>query len=425
MTPRAAATLQVHAVCELGKALDTAQQLPQLSALSPRDRAYASALSHAALRHGRAYREALAPFMQRAPQAKLLALLMVGCADLHSLGTAPHAAVGEAVNAARALGLRGAAGMVNALLRRFARESASLLAAAGARDASAQHGLPAWLLQQLQQAYPQNWAEIAAQSLRQAPMWLRVHPKSGSAADYARNAALSASTHPHLPQALCLEEPVPVTQLPGFAQGSCSVQDVAAQLAALLLNPRDGERVLDACAAPGGKTAHLLELAPQAQVLAVDRDAKRTPLIMENLTRLGARAEVRCLDAASEAWPERDFDAILLDAPCSATGVIRRHPDIAWLRRESDIPALVREQARLLNALIPRLRPGGRLLYATCSVLPSENSEQIGALLARQAQLRELPLPDWFGQAAPYGRQQLPGQAGSDGFYYCLLQRAD
>jgi 16S rRNA (cytosine967-C5)-methyltransferase len=233
-----------------------------------------------------------------------------------------------------------------------------------------------------------------------------------------------------LPAAITLAKPVSVRRLPGFAGGELSVQDASAQLAALLLQPRDGERVLDACAAPGGKTGALLELAPTAAVTAVDIDPVRLALVADNLRRLGQQARLVSADLERPAsWHNgQAFDAILLDAPCSATGVIRRHPDIKLLRRESDIASMAERQQRILVNCWQMLRPGGRLLYVTCSVLAQENEQVLGAFLKAEHTAREQQLPD-CAAAAPLRRravgwQMLPGgPAGADGFYYALLAR--
>ena len=322
-------------------------------------------------------------------------------------------------------------------MRRFARDHIVLMAAERSRNEEAKHNLPLWLLKRLQQAYasPALAACISGMAAP-APMWLRLQAKGASAAQYAtqlQELALDpqAREFAPLPQAICTKS-LPVSLLPGFADGAVSVQDGAAQLAAHLLAPQAGERILDACAAPGGKTAHLLALAPEAKVLAVDRDAVRLRRVKENLERLHCHAELLAADAARVPIALGAFDAILLDAPCSATGVIRRHPDIAWLRRESDIAQNVRQQSELLDALWPRLKSGGRLLYATCSVLPEENSLQIAAFLARQADAQLVHWPSawhWFGaeqadsDSTRLGRQNLPGQSQMDGFYYALLRK--
>ncbi|HEY9147507.1 MAG TPA: 16S rRNA (cytosine(967)-C(5))-methyltransferase RsmB, partial [Gammaproteobacteria bacterium] len=242
-----------------------------------------------------------------------------------------------------------------------------------------------------------------------------------------QQAGLQASASPHAADALTLARPVGVEQLPGFAQGRVSVQDSAAQLAATLVAPEAGMRVLDACAAPGGKTGHLLEICRDISLVAIDIEENRLARVAQNLQRLGSSATLLTGDAATPErwWDGQPFDRILLDAPCSATGVIRRHPDIKLLRRDSDIPQLVQLQQTILDALWPLLRPGGRLVYATCSVLPQENSEQLANFLARHDDARELPLQAEWGQAVTVGRQVLPNQDGMDGFYYACITKGD
>jgi 16S rRNA (cytosine967-C5)-methyltransferase len=231
---------------------------------------------------------------------------------------------------------------------------------------------------------------------------------------------------PWAPEGLVLDRPVPVDRLPGFREGQVSVQDAAAQLAAPLLDPRPRERILDACAAPGGKTAHLLELTDnQLDLTAIDNDEGRLRLVADTLDRLSLMARLQPGDAArpSGGWAAAPYDRILLDAPCSASGVIRRHPDIKWLRRDADIPALVSRQSQMLDALWGLLAQGGRLLYVTCSVLPEENERQVVAFLDRQPEAREVPIDAAWGIPRTVGRQILPSSGGSDGFYYAKLER--
>ncbi len=434
----------LNLVLQHGKALDIAlSDATANSNIEARDRAYAQALCFAALRHGFGYQVVIAQLVPKAPAPALMALLMIGFADVAALGTATFAAVNESVSAARLFGLPYAAGLVNAVMRRFAREHVQLLQNAAAKSAQARSGLPSWLEQTLRAAYPTQMDEMTDALKQPAPMWLRVHPKAGTAAHYWQrfdgDRAENVQLFSKLGQALVTNS-TPVSELPGFADGDVSVQDGAAQLAALLIAPKSGEFILDACAAPGGKTAHLLELAPDAKVVAVDSDANRLKRVTETLARIGATAELLACDAA--ALPEfgansrlDQFDAILLDAPCTATGVLRRHPDIAWLRRASDVRQTCAQQQRLLDALWPRLKSGGRLLYATCSLLPAENGLQIAAFLARtpDAEMQEFPAElDWFGTVVRadtalrqrvVGRQNLPGQNGMDGFFYALVRK--
>lgn len=433
---RAMACLALTAVLSEGRALDHAlDQASEGKPIEARERAYAQALCFAALREGWTFRQIIAVLVPKKPATLVHALLLIGMADVATLKTPSFAAVSALVDTARALKLNYAAGLINAVMRRFVRDHEALISTAKAQHVEARYNLPNWLVKRLQAAYaPESCSGCLEGMHAPAPMWLRLQDAHADAEGYARqlrDLALdtNASAFAGLPQALRCKS-MPVTVLPGFAQGELSVQDGAAQLAAHLLAPVAGERILDACAAPGGKTAHLLSRAPAASVLAVDRDRGRLARVQENLTRLRCSAELLAADAAEIGSDYGEFDAILLDAPCSATGVIRRHPDIAWLRRESDIAQTVQQQFKLLEALWRRLKPRGRLLYATCSVLPEENTDQIGAFLQRHpdAKLADWPAAlDWFGatdlnsRPGAIGRQNLPGEAQMDGFYYALL----
>jgi 16S rRNA (cytosine967-C5)-methyltransferase len=287
---------------------------------------------------------------------------------------------------------------------------------------------PAWLVGRITADWPADWEAVLEANNRQAPMWVRVNRRRSSPAAWAaRFAAVGGEAQPGpAPESLRLGHPVDVAELPGFSEGEVSVQDAAAQLAAGLLNPQSGEHVLDACAAPGGKTGHLLELAPEARVTALDADEDRAGRITDNLARLGVNARVSVADAGCPgAWHDgRPFDAILLDAPCSGTGVIRRHPDIKLLRRSEDIAVLAAGQDRLLDALWPLLRPGGRLLYCTCSILREENAERAEAFLRRHADAAAASLDGPWGRPDGPGRQILPGETGMDGFYYACLTKS-
>ena len=279
--------------------------------------------------------------------------------------------------------------------------------------------------------WPDDVDAILAGGNTPAPLWLR--PNTTRADRAALLAALQAADLPATASAVAVDAvalhvPVPVNALPGWDLGQLVVQDAAAQLAVQALAPVAGERVLDACAAPGGKTAQIAERIGEGKVVGIDIDARRLRQVGDLLARLGLedRVSLRAADAADTAawWSGQPFDAILLDAPCSATGIIRRQPDIKWHRRASDIPALVALQARLLDALWPLLRPGGRLLYATCSLLRSENDRQIDAFLDRTADARARPLDERYGRVAGAGRQRFPGDDGTDGFFYALLHKA-
>lgn len=397
--------------------------------LEPEDRGLLAELCYGTLRYAPRLEWWLEQLMKRPlgkRAAKVHALLMVGLYQLAETRVPPHAAVAESVEAARSLGADWASGLVNAVLRRFQRERDTWLAELETAPESPRLAHPRWLLEALRRDWPEAVEDICRANNARAPMTLRVNTARGSVAAYGERlvqAGLKAEPHPHAPDAVVLAEPTDVAALPGFRDGDVSVQDAAAQLAADLLMPRPGTRVLDACAAPGGKTAHLLERMPELDLTAVDADAGRLDRVAETLARLGLRANLTAADAAEPAdwWDGRPFDAILLDAPCSATGVIRRHPDIKLLRTGRDVARVASLQARLLDALWPLLAPGGRLVYATCSVLADENGRQISGFIQRTADAGALPLAVGWGSPAGHGRQILPGEAGMDGFFYTVL----
>ncbi|MBO1111556.1 16S rRNA (cytosine(967)-C(5))-methyltransferase RsmB [Bordetella petrii] len=337
---------------------------------------------------------------------------------------APHTVVNQAVTAAA--GQRGLAaykGLLNASLRRFLRERAELEAAvAGQPEVRWNH--PAWWVDQLSAAYPDQWQAILAAANVPAPLTLRVNTRRASR-EQARQAfqAAGIAAEPVGAAGLVLAEARPVAQLPGFTEGWWSVQDAAAQLAAPLLAPRDGQRVLDACAAPGGKTAHLLELA-DLDLLALDADAGRLQRVEQNLDRLGLRSDRVALAAADAAdldawWDGRPFDAVLADVPCTASGIVRRHPDIRWLRRAPDVARTAALQARIADALWRTVAPGGRLLYVTCSVFPAEGARQAEAFARRHPDAQRLDAP---GQLLPVAIGATP-QAQHDGFFYALFAK--
>ena len=342
------------------------------------------------------------------------ALLLAALYRLDTRPDAPHTVVDQAVIAAGELAGGVFKGLVNGVLRNFLRQRTELLAAM-AQDEEAVFQHPRWWLARLRRAYRDDWQAIVAAGNEPPPMTLRVNLRRGTVADYlGRLAAAGLPARPVGHAGLVLERAVPVDALPGFFDGLVSVQDAGAQRAAELLAPAAGARVLDACAAPGGKTAHLLESA-DLDLVALDIDAGRTRRIEENLQRLGLRAEVKAADCSDikHWWDGRPFDAILADVPCSASGVVRRHPDIKRLRRESDIRRLVHAQAQILDDLWTVLKPGGRLLYATCSVFPEENGAQIDAFLVRQPGAQRV------------SEERLLPQVDRDGFYYALLRKPD
>ncbi|HYN77012.1 MAG TPA: 16S rRNA (cytosine(967)-C(5))-methyltransferase RsmB, partial [Lamprocystis sp. (in: g-proteobacteria)] len=362
----------------------------------------------------------------------LEALILVGLYQLTVLQTPPHAAVASTVEAVRLLGKPDKAALINALLRRFLRESEALLAAADQLP-SARWLFPEWLLAALRQDWPQDWEAIITASNARPPMSLRVNCTRSDRRAYAgllAEAGITARPIMTTESGLLLDRPVPTQTLPGFETGLVSVQDSGAQLAAQILDAQPGQRVLDACAAPGGKTANILERVGNAlDLVAIDSEPARLVAVRETLTRLGLTARVERADAAAPrgAWTTPPFARILLDVPCSATGVIRRHPDIKWLRRAADIPELCALQTRILDAMWPLLAPGGRLLYVTCSLLAAENQGQIAAFLGRWDNARECAMlpdrpADW-GVARDHGRQLLPSHGGSDGFYFALIEK--
>lgn len=361
--------------------------------------------------------------------ALLRSLLVMGVWEAVGMSTPAHAAVSETVAAAHTLKRGRASGMVNAVLRRLRREAYHIPA-----DEADRCAFPAWLLEELKRAWPQSWQRLIQASNEHPPMSLRVNLAHTTREEYSRKLSeLGMMAHPGIlvSSALILERPCKVEELPGFACGTVAVQDEAAQLAPYLLEPRAGERVLDACAAPGSKTVHLLEHSPGAELTALDRSSKRLCQVTDNLRRAGFEAHCVAADAEDLAawWDGEPFQRILLDAPCTASGVIRRHPDIKWLRGPDDAWRMAQAQRRLLAALWRVLAPGGRLLFATCSVLPEENEGVVQGFIADHPDAQPLSLAQYsgYGQQTANGLQFLPGNAAnSDGFFYSLvLKRAD
>ncbi|MDY1039285.1 16S rRNA (cytosine(967)-C(5))-methyltransferase RsmB [Lelliottia sp. CFBP8978] len=350
-------------------------------------------------------------------------LIMVGFYQLLHTRIPPHAALAETVEGAVAIKRPQLKGLINGVLRQFQRQQEELLTEFAQSDKRFLH--PDWLLKRLQKVYPKQWEAIVEANNQRPPMWLRVNRNHHSRDEWLsllEQADMNGFTHDNYPDAVRLASPAPVHALPGFEQGWVTVQDASAQGCVTWLEPKNGERILDLCAAPGGKTTHILEAAPLANVLAVDVDEQRLSRVYDNLKRLGMKAEVKQGDGRTPAqWcGDEQFDRILLDAPCSATGVIRRHPDIKWLRRDRDINELAQLQSEILDAVWPHLKPGGTLVYATCSVLPEENSRQVAAFLKRtpDAELHMTGSPD------NPGIQNLPGAEEGDGFFYAKLIKA-
>jgi 16S rRNA (cytosine967-C5)-methyltransferase len=414
----------LDAVLHRGRSLraELATALPALK--DPRDRALVEAICFAVLRQPERYAAALASWMPKPlprRDSPLQTLLLVGLAQIDPMGLPPHAAVAATVEASRVLGRRHQSGLVNALLRRALRE--------GIADVPPETEWPEWLRNRITHDWPAQAAAIFAESVAAPPLWLRVNRRHGSRDDYLAKlqAAGIAATPDEQTDALRVEGSLAVAMLPDFETGAVSVQDVAAQAVADALSPATGARVLDACAAPGGKTAHLLERDATLRLTALDVDAQRLDAVQATLQRLRLHGDVRLMaaDAARPDawWSGQPFDAVLLDAPCSATGIVRRQPDVRLHRRPSDLEALVALQARLLDALWTTVAPGGVLLYATCSILKAENAEQVERFLARTSDAQAEPLAARYGHESGPGRQRLPGEQGGDGFFYARLRK--
>jgi 16S rRNA (cytosine967-C5)-methyltransferase len=427
--PRVAAARAVNAVSAQGRNLDRAFE-DAAAGLRGRDRALARALAFGAVRGLPRYARVSSRLLSKplkAADAVLGDLLAVGLFQLDEMRVPAHAAVKETVAATRRLGKPAASGLINAVLRRYQRERETLIRSLET-DPVYRWAHPRWMIDRIAADWPEDWETVLAENNRQAPMWLRANRLRGTPADWiARYAACGGeAARGPAPDSLRLGRPADVEELPGFRDGHVSVQDAAAQFAAGLLGPRPGERILDACAAPGGKTGHLLEMAPDARVTALDADEARAARITDNLARLGLDARVVVADAARpETWHDGElFDRILLDAPCSGTGVIRRHPDIKLLRRAEDLAGLAATQDRLLDALWRLLSPGGRLVYCTCSVVREENALRVAAFVERHSNASIVPLPGPWGREDGPGRQILPGETGMDGFYYACLNKS-
>jgi len=353
-------------------------------------------------------------------------LIIVGLYQLDKMRVPEHAAVAETVQAAVSLKAPSFKGLVNACLRKYMRETDALLKATN--NPVCQWSHPSWFIKRIQNAYPDSWQTILSNNLERSPMWLRVHNSNVETQIFTDklNENNIEFTQPLKHQtSILLDKPQSVENIAGFEHGWFTVQDGAAQHAAHLLQPQNGDVVLDACTAPGGKACHVMDLA-KVELTAADVDENRLQRVRENFARLNIKAEVVCGDLASEqtltSLPQ--FDRILLDAPCSATGVIRRHPDIKWLRRNEDIEQLAELQKKILNKLWQKLKVGGTLLYATCSILPEENKQQMRQFLAEQADAKLDVITDTETIDDP-GWQILPGELNMDGFYYCRLTKTD
>lgn len=416
-----------------GRSLGASQRQRLDSRLDAREKAFAQELVFGTLRHLPRLEAWLAQVAARPPRdADIRALALLGLYQLGFTRVPSHAAVSTSVELARTIGKSWASGFVNAVLRRFDAERNAIERLELAAPARLAH--PAWLLAEFERAWPDAWESVARANLERPPMTLRINSLRTSRRRYldilSSNGVQARATR-YSAQGITLKSPCAVESLPGFGDGLVSVQDEAAQLAATLLDASSGNHVLDACAAPGGKTGHVLELsAGGVEVVALDHDPRRIRDLRHTLTRLGLAAHVRLGDAGDPDtwWDGQPFDRILLDAPCSGTGVIRRRPDIKVLRRPEDIDVMANRQSAMLHALWPLLVRGGRLLYATCSVLPRENTSIIGSFLTDHAdaavvRIGATRMGAAWGRPAGHGRQILPGDDAMDGFFYAALAK--
>ncbi len=437
VSTRAAAAEVIDRVLVTGRTLDRAFEEIVDKAWPARDTAQIKAFAYGALRWHHRHRLIIARLLKRRLRARdsvLEALLSVGLFQLTQSRQPSYAAVSATVEASRVLKRAQAAGLINAALRRFEREREELLAIVLEQD-EGRFSHPQWFIDRVRRDWPTQWCKILEAGLEHPPFWIRVNGQRTTRDDYAQRLRneldIELRPLPGFKDGLLLDSALPVTELPGFEQGLVSIQDAASQLAADLLAPEPGMRILDACAAPGGKAGHLLERGRgEVELVAVDVDSARIIMLEQNLLRLGQTARIITADVGRpEDWAgSAPFDRILVDAPCSATGVIRRHPDIKFLRREADIGLLAKRQHEMLKKLWPLLKPGGRLLYATCSVLEEENVAVVKDFLAGHADAREInPLSgavlDSVLQLPGPGYQLLPGTADTDGFYYALMER--
>lgn len=416
---RSIAATAISQVLDNGQSLSTV--LPDLQRnINDKDKALLQEICFGVLRYLPKLEWFISQLMEKpltGKQRTLHYLIMVGIYQLLYTRIPPHAALAETVNGAVALKKPQLKGLINGVLRSFQRQQVQLEERIANNTSQYLH--PSWLLKRLQNAYSNDWQSIIEANNQRPPMWLRVNSQHHTAAQYLNlleQSEITAHLHPLHPSAIRLDEPTAVSRLPGFEAGWSTVQDVSAQGCAELLGPQDGESILDLCAAPGGKTTHILELAPKASVFAVDIDDNRLKRVKENLIRLKQHAVVIQGDGTQpEKWAKgQQFDRILLDAPCSATGVIRRHPDIKWLRRDSDINELAQLQAQIFEAIWPYLKPGGTLLYATCSIMPEENGKQIQNFLSKHTDAS-------LNDGTEAGLQILPSPDGGDGFFYARI----
>lgn len=432
MNTRALAAKLIYEILSNGRSLSQALPKFKRQCRTSQDAALVQALAFGVIRWFPRLTFIMNQLLQKplkAKDAELQYLIVVGLYQLIDMDISTHAAVSETVEAAKQMSKTWGAGLVNAILRSYLRQSQTILASIQNND-EAKFAHPAWLIESIKAAWPAEWEDILNQNNLHPPLMLRINLQKESRDTYIeqlKKVDLDAESIPFTLAGVYLKSPTDITKLPGFTEGLFSVQDAAAQLAAGLLELSPGLRVLDACAAPGGKTAHILETEANLDyVTAIDISAERSTLIAENLKRLHLKAQILTEDASmtSAWWDGRSFDRILLDAPCSATGVIRRHPDIKYLRQPDDIDQIIAQQLTLLQALWPLLKSGGILLYATCSILPRENLEVMETFVKGHIDATILPFSLPYGIAQPIGVQILPGQNNMDGFYYAKIQKS-
>lgn len=411
-----------------GRSLTSAKA--QADVLESRERAFAMELVQGVLRWRWKLEFLLSRLMKkplRSKEQEVKLLLLLSLYELMELSTPEYAVVNETVLLSKNLGKSWASGLVNGVLRSFVRDRQTLLSSV--LDDVANYSHPEWVINLLRKDWPEYWQKILQANNQRPPLWLRVNHIQQQTQPYKKlldEKGFNAITHPFASSAIKLERGVDVFSLPGFEQGMVSVQDAGAQLAAGLLNVQAGQSVLDLCAAPGGKTCHLVETEPELKKLvAVELEEQRMQRVRENLERLKLDAELVVADASepSSWWDGELFDRILVDAPCSASGVIRRHPDIKSLRREDDLASLVQIQQKILQQAWSMLAPDGLLLYVTCSVFRQENEAQIRKLLSEYDDAGEVVIDAPWGVACEHGRQLLPGEEDSDGFYFACVRK--
>lgn len=439
-TARQVALEVCHQLVVHGLSLNELLEKHLTSLETERDRAFCSELCYGFCRYYYILLSSMKVLVKKPLKSRdrdIQIIILLGLYQIRFMRVENHAAVNESVKLLKRRHKVWAKGLVNAVLRSFIRampeqhDGAGLLSSNQAlSDEEQVLAYPYWISQKTMHDWGSDAEQVLQAGNQRAPMVLRVDLNQISRSKFIQQLeelSIKAIHHPLVEQAVLLDDPVAVERLPGFSSGLISVQDAAAQLAAILLDCETGMKVLDACAAPGGKTLHILQSVKDLQVIALDKDEHRLHRVTENLRRAGTRAELICADAAeTDSWYDgKQFDRILLDAPCSASGIIRRHPDIRLLRQADDVPGLVEQQKRLLNALWPLLKPGGRLLYSTCSIFKDENENQMMQFISTTDNCVELPFKTvQWGLQRPVGRQILPGFSNMDGFYYACLEKA-